>query len=125
KSAAWQPSTVHKILVGPENIGTLVICKTKLVTTPNGKLVRQPNANIKTIPGGIPPIIPIELYELAQYKLKHNRVDKSRLHLKPEDFLLKSHIFCKTCGYRMGGRYRVYDVVAVGCYHCIQDAHKS
>ena len=35
KSAAWQPSTVHKILVGPENIGTLVICKTKLVFCPS------------------------------------------------------------------------------------------
>src|SRR5947207_3130551 len=33
KSDAWQPSTVHKILVGPENIGTIVICKTKVVMT--------------------------------------------------------------------------------------------
>ena len=124
KSDAWQPSTVHKILVGPENIGTLVICKTKVVTTPSGKLARQPNANIKTIPGGIPPIVPGELYELAQYKLKHNQVDKSKLHLKPEDFLLKSHIFCKTCGYRMSGRYRVYDGVQVGYYQCTKDNNK-
>ena len=105
--------------------GRLVICKTKVVTTPNGKLlVRQPNANIKTIPGGIPAIIPIELYELAQYKLKHNHVDKSRVHLKPEDFLLKSHIFCKTCGYRMGGRYRIYDGIPVGYYQCTKDNNK-
>lgn len=124
QSAAWQPSTVHKVLVGPENIGTIVICKTKVVMSPNGKIARQPNANIKSIPGGIPPIIPIELYELAQYKLKHNQVDKSKLHLKPEDFLLKSHIFCKTCDYRMGGRYRVYDGVQVGYYQCSKDNNK-
>ena len=124
KSDAWQPSTVHKILTDPANIGILIICKTKVVMTPGGKLGRQPNANIKTIPGGIPAIVPGELYELAQYKLKHNQVDKSKLHLKPEDFLLKSHIFCKTCGYRMGGRYRVYDGVAVGYYQCNKDANK-
>ncbi len=124
KSTAWQPSTVHKILVGTDNIGVLTICKTKLVTTPTGKLVRQPNANITTIPNGIPAIVPNELYELAQYKLKHNRVDKSRLHLKPEDFLLKSHVVCKTCGYRMGGRYRIYDGVAVGYYQCCKDNNK-
>jgi len=124
KSAAWRLSTVHKILVGPENIGTLVICKTRVVMAPNGKVTRKPNANIKTIAGGIPAIIPNELYELAQYKLKHNRVDKSKLHLKPEDFLLKSHIFCKTCGYRMGGRYRQYDGVTMAYYQCMHDNNK-
>jgi site-specific DNA recombinase len=124
KSTAWQPSTVHKFLIEPENIGTLVILKTRVVMSPQGKLGRKPNDNIKQIPGGIPAIVPNELYELAQYKLKHNQVDKSRLHLKPEDFLLKSHIFCKTCGYRMGGRYRVYDGVAVGYYQCCKDNNK-
>jgi len=124
RSTAWQPSTVHKILVGQENIGTIVICKTKVVMTPNGKIAQTSNANIKTIPGGIPAIVPTELYELAQYKLKHNRADKSRLHLKPEDFLLKSHIVCKTCGYRMHGRYRNYDGATVGYYQCCKDNNK-
>jgi site-specific DNA recombinase len=124
KSTAWQPSTVHKFLVEPENIGTLVILKTRVVMAPNGKLGRKPNDNIKQIPGGIPAIIPLELYELAQYKLKHNQVDKSKLHLKPEDFLLKSHVFCKTCGYRMSGKYRTYDGVAVGYYRCNKYVNK-
>jgi hypothetical protein len=74
--------------------------------------------------GGIPAIVPAELYELAQYKLKHNQADKSGLHLKPEDFLLKSHIHCKSCGYRMGGRYRVYDGTPVGYYQCAKDNNK-
>jgi hypothetical protein len=96
----------------------------ELLTDSSGKLARKPNDNIKQIPGGIPAIVPHELYELAQYKLKYNRVDKSKLHLKPEDFLLKSHIFCKTCGYRMSGRYRQYDSEAVGYYQCTKDNNK-
>ena len=124
KSAAWQPSTVHKFLVEPENIGILVILKTKVVMSPSGKLARKPNDNIKQIPGGIPAIVPNELYELAQYKLKHNRVDKSKLHLKPEDFLLKSHIFCKTCGYRMSGKYRSYESAVIGYYRCNKYVNK-
>ncbi len=124
KSDAWQPSTLHRILVGPENIGTITICKTKVVMTPTGKIARHPNANIKTIEGGIPAIVPAELYELAQYKLKHNRIDKSRVHLRPEDFLLKSHVVCQACGYRMHGRYRIYDGVQVGYYQCTKDNNK-
>ena len=91
KSDAWQPSTVHKILTGPENIGILVICKTKVVMSPSGKIARKPNENIKTIPGGLPAIVPGELYELAQYKLKHNQADKSK---KPP--LLKCLRNCST-----------------------------
>lgn len=124
KSTAWQPSTVHKILVDPENIGILQIGKTTKVINDKGKEVRLPNSNLKVIPGGIPAIIPAELYELAQYKLKHNQVDKSRVHLNPEHFLLKSHIFCKTCGYRMGGRYRIYDGVPCGYYQCNKYTNK-
>ena len=124
KSDVWQPSTVHKILTDTENIGILTICKTKKVITAAGKEARQPNGNIKTIPGGIPAIIPGELYELAQYKLQHNQIDKSRMHLKPEDFLLKSHIVCKTCGYRMSGKYRYYDGVPCAYYRCCKVNNK-
>lgn len=124
KGTVWQPSTVHSFLVDPENIGILTICKTKKVTTPKGKEARQPNANIKVIPGGIPAIITIELYELAQRKLKNNQVDKSHVHRNPEDFLLKSHIFCKTCGYRMSGRYRIYDGIPVAYYQCSKYCNK-
>jgi len=120
KGNTWQPSTVHTILAGPENIGILVILKTKVTLSPKGKIARQPNDNIKTIPA----IIPAELYELAQYKLKHNWVDKSKVHLKPEDFLLKSHLFGKTCGNRMSGRYRIYDGNPIGYYRCNKSFNK-
>jgi site-specific DNA recombinase len=124
KSTAWQPSTVHSFLTDPENIGILRICKTKKVMTAKGKEARLPNENIKVLPGGIPAIITIEQYELAQRKLKHNQVDKSHVHRNPEDFLLKSHIFCKTCGYRMGGRYRCYDGIPVAYYICNKYCNK-
>jgi len=117
-SAAWRPSTVHKILVASENIGTITLCKTKRGTTASGSETRKPNSQVTTIPGGIPALIPGELYELAQYKLRHNRIDKSRAHHKPEDFLLKSHVVCKTCGYRMGSVYRFYGGEAYGVYRC-------
>jgi site-specific DNA recombinase len=117
-SAAWRPSTIHKILTASDNIGILTLCKTKRGTTTTGNETRKSNDQVKTITGGIPAIIPGELYELAQYKLRHNRIDKSHAHHKPEDFLLKSHIQCKTCGYRMGSVYRFYGGEAYGYYRC-------
>lgn len=125
KGPAWRASTVRKLLTDPENIGILRICKTTNVITDKGNKVRKPNPNMKTIPGGTPAIVAVDVYELAQMKLKNNRSDKSHLHRNPEDFLLKGHIFCKTCTYRMHGRY-----VANGrgklypCYRCINDGNK-
>jgi len=118
KSAVWRPSTVHKLLVATENIGTITICKTAKGMTDSGSETRKRNDQQTAIPGGIPAIIPDSLYELAQYKLKRNRIDKSHVHHKPEDFLLKSHIHCQTCGYRMGSVYRFYGGEAYGYYRC-------
>jgi site-specific DNA recombinase len=116
KSTAWQPSTVHKMLCDVENIGILRICKSKKALTAKGTETREPNSNMKTVADGIPAIIPIGLYELAQYKLKHNQADKSKMHRKPEDFLLKGHIICKTCGCRMTGTYK-HRVGATDAYY--------
>jgi site-specific DNA recombinase len=118
KSAAWRPSTVHKILTATENIGTITICKTKKGMTASGTDTRKPNDQMTSIPGGIPALIPDGLYDLAQYKLKHNRIDKSHAHHKPEDFLLKSHVVCKTCGYRMASVYRFANGIPYGVYRC-------
>ena len=60
---------------------------------------------MKTIPGGLPAIVPIEIYERAQAKLATNQAEKSKPYKCPEDFLLKGHIYCKTCNYKMVGRY--------------------
>jgi site-specific DNA recombinase len=106
KSNAWQPSTVHMLLTDVANIGILLVCKSTKALTAKGTVTRKRNENMKTIPEGLPAIVPVELYELAQIKLKGNKSDKSHLHRNPEDFPLKGHIFCKTCNYRMHGRYQ-------------------
>lgn len=105
KNPFWSTSTVHSILRDERNIGILRIGKTNHAVTEEGRNVRIPNPQMKTIPGGIPAIISVEIYELAQMKLKNNKADKSHLHQKPEDFLLKSHVFCKTCGYSASSYY--------------------
>jgi site-specific DNA recombinase len=106
KSFAWQPSTVYMMLHDVANIGVLRICKTTRVMTEKGKVTVKPNVNVKVIEGGLPALVPVELYELAQMKLRTNRADKSHVHSNPEDFLLKRHIFCKTCNYAMCGKYQ-------------------
>lgn len=130
KSPAWRPSTIRKLLTDPENIGILRICKTTTVMTDKGQKARKPNPNMKTIPGGIPAIVAVDVYEMAQIKLRNNRSDKSHLHRNPEDFLLKGHIFCKTCHYRMHGRYMPSTNQTRGerhfhpFYRCINESNK-
>jgi len=106
KGTVWHPSTVYTMLKDVANIGVLQICKNKKALTAKGTETRKPNERMKTIPGGLPAIVPLDLYELAQAKLATNRGDKSHVHRNPEDFLLKGHLYCKTCGYRMHGRYQ-------------------
>ena len=126
KDFVWRASTIRKLLTDPANIGILRIGKTTSVLTDTGKKIRKPNPNMKTIPGGIPAIVAEDVYELAQLKLKNNRVDKSHLHRNPEDFLLKGHIFCTTCNYRMHGRYLPNRSGAspYPFYCCINDTNK-
>ena len=93
--------------------------------TAKGTETRIPNANMKVIPDGLPAIVSGELYELAQIKLKANKSDKSHVHRKPEDFLLKGHIFCKTCNYRMAGRYRTSKKIhTYPFYACVNHRNK-
>jgi site-specific DNA recombinase len=105
KGTAWHPSTVHMILSDPANIGILQILKKKKALTAKGTETRVDNGNMKTIPGGLPAIVPIELYERAQIKLATNQAEKSKPYKRPEDYLLKGHVYCKTCNYKMVGRY--------------------
>ena len=125
KGTVWLPSTIHMMLTDVANIGVLQILKSTKVMTEKGMETHKPNALMKTIMDGLPPIIPVELYELAQIKLKNNKSDKSHVHRNPEDFLLKGHIFCKTCGYRMVGRYRKSkEVHTYPFYGCINHRNK-
>jgi site-specific DNA recombinase len=125
KSTAWQPSTVHMLLSDVANIGILQICKSKKALTAKGTETRRPNANMKTIPDGLPAIIPPDVYQLAQMKLKTNQSDKSHVHRNPEDFLLKGHLYCKTCSYKMQGRYQTSKGEYIYTYYaCIKYRNK-
>ena len=95
-----------KWLTDVANIGVLQILKYTATLTSAGKPGMKRNELMRTIPDGLPAIVPLVLYERAQRKLKTNRADKSHLHRNPEDFLLKGHVMCATCGYAMVGRYR-------------------
>jgi Recombinase len=97
QGTTWHPSTVHMILTDVANIGILQICKVTKSLTADGKVKSKPNSNMKTIPDGLPAIVPVELYELAQVKLKSNQSDKSHLHRNPEDFLLIDALVWEDC----------------------------
>jgi site-specific DNA recombinase len=124
KGITWHPSTVFTILKDVANIGILQICKITKTLTPKGTITSKPNPNMKTIPDGLPAIVPVEIYELAQIKLKANKSDKSHIHRNPEDFLLKGHLYCKTCGYRMHGRCQPSKEHIYTYYACIKFRNK-
>lgn len=100
----WRYTTIRELLKDLENIGVLVVCKAKQRIGPDGKRRVETHPNRKEVPGGIPGIINPNIYAWAQEKLKTNQADKSHLPLNKEDYLLRGHIFCATCGYSMKPR---------------------
>ncbi len=100
----WRFTTVRELLMDLENIGVLVVCKAKQKIGQDGKRKTEVHPNRREVPGGIPAIINPVLYERALAKLKANKADKSHLPLNKEDFLLRGHIHCATCGCSMKPR---------------------
>ncbi len=100
----WRYTTVREILMDLENIGILVVCKQKQTIGQDGKRKIEVHPNRKEVPGGIPAIIDPVIYERALAKLKANKADKSHLPLNKEDYLLRGHIYCSTCGCSMKPR---------------------
>jgi len=116
KGLCWTTATVFRYLKDKINIGILEICKLKNVRGEDGKIKHVANPDKKEIRGGIPAIIPQDLYERAQRKLATNREEKSRLPRNPEEYLLRGHIYCATCGYKMSARYNTGHYV----YYCVK-----
>ena len=100
----WRYTTVRELLMDMENIGILVVCKQKQTIGPDGKRKHEVHPNRREIPDGIPAVISLSMYERAQAKLKTNKADKSHLPLNKEDYLLRGHISCATCGRSMKPR---------------------
>jgi site-specific DNA recombinase len=61
----------------------------------------------------VPPLVPIELFEDVQRKLKRN-ADLSRRNTKRE-YLLSGILYCSQCGGRMGG-HAIHDISYYRCY---------
>jgi len=100
----WRYTTVRELLMDPENIGILVVCKQKQTIGPDGKRKHEVHPNRREVPDGIPAVISLSMYERAQAKLKTNKADKSHLPLNKEGYLLRGHISCATCGRSMKPR---------------------
>jgi site-specific DNA recombinase len=101
----WSPGTVHDFLQDKANIGILVLHKRKTVRGSDGLSKRVWNDTPLEVPGGIPAIIPLSLFERAQRKLATNREDKSKLPKDTNEYLLRGHIYCGTCRTKMGTLY--------------------
>jgi len=76
----------------------------------------MPHPERKVIPDGIPVIVSPSMFERAQRKLATNRVEKSQPLHNPEDFLLKGHLYCATCGYKM--QCRNHRTSGLPFYYC-------
>ena len=100
----WRYTTVRELLMDLENIGILVVCKQKQTIGPDGKRKHEVHPNRREIPDGIPAVISSSMYERAQAKLQTNKADKSHLPRNKEDYLLRGHISCATCGRSMKPR---------------------
>jgi site-specific DNA recombinase len=62
----------------------------------------------------VPSLVPIELFEAVQRKLKSN-ADLSRRNTKRE-YLLSGLLYCSQCGGRMGG-HAIHGIPYYRCYH--------
>lgn len=97
----WTHTTVYDFLHEPMSMGTLVICKRKTILDDHGHTKRIPHPQRMEIENGIPAIVSRTMFERAQRKLANNQVDLSHLPQLPEAFLLRGHIRCGTCGWKM------------------------
>lgn len=97
----WMHTTVYDFLRNPVSIGTLVICKRQTVVDEQGRTKRVPHPQRIEVEDGLPAIVSHLMFERAQRKLANNQVDLSNLSQVPEAFLLRGHIRCGTCEWRM------------------------
>jgi len=127
RATVWNHSTVYNFLKDPANIGILVICKKRKVLDECGKIRKVPRDDTKIIPGGIPAIIPshlLHLYDRAQRKLATNQVEASHVPDKPQLHLLRGHIYCGTCGFRLCSRTLMRGGHTYPYYYCTNRYNK-
>ncbi|HVB20316.1 MAG TPA: recombinase family protein [Ktedonobacteraceae bacterium] len=101
RSQHWTHTTVYDFLHNPISIGTLVICRRQTVLDEQGRTKRVPHPQRIEIEDAVPAIVSRTMFERAQRKLANNQVDLSHLPQVPEAFLLRGHIRCGTCEWKM------------------------
>ena len=124
RGLVWSHTTVYDFLRDPATIGTLVICKERKVLDEQGKLHRMAHPETKTIPNGLPAIVPVDLYERAQRKLATNQVEQSHLPKDSTLHLLRGHICCGTCIQRMSTRILQRRNHSYPYYYCANRRNK-
>ena len=120
----WSHTTIYDFLRDPVVIGTLTICKRRKVLDEQGKLHKIAHPEAKVIPGGIPAIVSVELFERAQRKLATNQVEQSHLPKDPKKHLLRGHIRCATCGQRLSTRIMKRRKLRIPYYYCANRRNK-
>jgi hypothetical protein len=68
----------------------------------NRNYIGEYRHGVHTIPGGVPAIVPVELFEKVQERLAKNKKAPAR-HKAEDDYLLTTRLFCGLCGAYMVG----------------------
>jgi site-specific DNA recombinase len=118
RGLVWSRSSVYDILRSPENIGVLTLLKWHNTVSDKGTAARMPHPEQMTIPGGIPAIVPVSLYERAQRRLAANKANLSHPPKDPTQFLLRGHVRCGSCGLRMSSHMHKRHGYVYPYYRC-------
>ena len=100
----------------------------------NRKYIREYSYRHIVTPGGIPAIVPQDLFDRVQLRLETNRKAPAR-HKAEDDYLLTTKLFCGTCGAMMvgesgtsaskGRKYHYYRCVNTKKHKTCSAKHKS
>ena len=112
-------NSLYEILKNEKYTGSYIYNRTCSATR-NGKRNRhkyKSESDVIKIENAIPQIIPKEMFEEVQKKMKANQ-HKAAMHKAKADYLLSGKIFCGHCGCAMTGETRRYRGHEYGYYVC-------
>ena len=115
----WFHSTVARILKNTTYAGYMYYNRTKRNPQPHKRQIpRDPSEWIEM---KCPAIIPLEIFELAQERLKEN---KERLRKQPKRFfLLSGKVFCSECNHAYTAQVKSLEGLKKGYRHKVSGGH--
>ena len=124
RSKRWWPETVRQILLDPayKGEGYTYTWQQHFIDEVNKpgqvRMVRKPREEwIPVSNDNCPALVSEDTWNAVNLLLSKNLAEKSRTGKHPEDFLLKGHIYCGTCGNKMYGYPKSKDR-GVWTYRC-------